>query len=559
MPGPEPAAESTMHDADDQSLLLAHVRDADQGAFAALVRRHVDLVFGSACRLLGDRGAAEEVAQNVFTTLARKAPWLTGQGGLAGWLYRTTVLEARLRQRTEARRRQREQTAIALGATMQPDDSLLKSLVPLLDDGLMELGAKDRHALIERFFEGKSFREVGASLGAGEDAAQKRVARALEQLARFFRRRGFPVAGAGVSARVLETAGMVAPPGLATSILASIGGAAGAVSLPAVMLWIAKFMSLTKMQTAALCALLVAAPVALQWHAATAARAEHVRLETRLHQAGRDLEAQQRQHAHGLRRQQALDDSIADARRELARLREVIATARRGRDAGLYLWSEESDYVRVPKSLAKEITLSSAHELPGVTPAHRIQQSPVFKDGSLSEALDAALGVTEAERDGLAEAFADLDRNFKAMIAGIAYVTNAPPFLDEVRDQPSRTLIVPAAPLEESERLREQFRARLVAVLGEERANVFWTQAQETFRKDFNDFGDVIREQMVAIGGPKNLTLANRSRRRGESHPLDWGNSNGNLRLESLPEELRPFVQEWRARHSEAQPEASDH
>ena len=40
----------------------------------------------------------------------------------------------------------------------------------------------DRHAVVLRFFDGKSMREVGAALGANEDAAKKRVSRALEKL-----------------------------------------------------------------------------------------------------------------------------------------------------------------------------------------------------------------------------------------------------------------------------------------------------------------------------------------------------------------------------------------
>jgi DNA-directed RNA polymerase specialized sigma24 family protein len=108
-----------MSDLNDNDLLFAFLRQGNERAFTTLVERHAGLVFGSALRPLGDRGAAEEVTQSVFTTLARKAQWLTGQGGLAGWLYRSTVLEVRFRQRTEVRRRAREQTAIELGTTME--------------------------------------------------------------------------------------------------------------------------------------------------------------------------------------------------------------------------------------------------------------------------------------------------------------------------------------------------------------------------------------------------------------------------------------------------------
>ena len=49
------------------------------------------------------------------------------------------------------------------------------------------LREKDRRAIVLRFYEGRNLREVGLALGASEDAAKKRVNRALEKLRNFFR------------------------------------------------------------------------------------------------------------------------------------------------------------------------------------------------------------------------------------------------------------------------------------------------------------------------------------------------------------------------------------
>jgi DNA-directed RNA polymerase specialized sigma24 family protein len=57
----------------DFELLQRFTRDGEQSAFADLVRRHLDLVFATALRKVEDSGAAQEVAQNVFAVLARKA------------------------------------------------------------------------------------------------------------------------------------------------------------------------------------------------------------------------------------------------------------------------------------------------------------------------------------------------------------------------------------------------------------------------------------------------------------------------------------------------------
>ena len=57
----------------DFELLQRFTRDGEQSAFADVVRRHLDLVFATALRKVEDPGAAQEVAQNVFAALARKA------------------------------------------------------------------------------------------------------------------------------------------------------------------------------------------------------------------------------------------------------------------------------------------------------------------------------------------------------------------------------------------------------------------------------------------------------------------------------------------------------
>ena len=159
----------------DQQLLREYLDEGSEEAFQSLVRRHVDLVYSTALRRLCDTGLAEEVTQNVFVALARKAPFLNRDIGLAGWLYKATLLEARHCQRAELRRKRREETAVAIGTTMKEEDSLLKSLSPVLDEALMELPEKDRHAVLLRFFENRNFREVGEALGFGAGDGERRA------------------------------------------------------------------------------------------------------------------------------------------------------------------------------------------------------------------------------------------------------------------------------------------------------------------------------------------------------------------------------------------------
>src|SRR5437773_705266 len=258
----------------DQELLREYLAEGSERAFQSLVQRHVDLVYWTALRRIGDAGLAEEVTPNVFVALARKAPFLSRDVALAAWLHKTTLLEARHRLRKELRRKRREEAAVALGTTMKEEDSLLKSLSPVLDEALMELRDKDRHAVLLRFFENKSLREVGEALGVREDAAQKRVAKALERLTRFFRRRGYPVSAVTFTAAALHGATQAAPAGLASLAAQTALQSAGAGSIAGIGLMIAKIMSLTKTQTVALCLLLSAMPIAYEGGALSQGRAD---------------------------------------------------------------------------------------------------------------------------------------------------------------------------------------------------------------------------------------------------------------------------------------------
>jgi RNA polymerase sigma factor (sigma-70 family) len=94
-------------EASDQELLRAFVRERSEDAFRRMVNRHLNLVFATARRILGDPQLAEEIAQGVFLLLARKAGDIGNQQPLAGWLYHTARHHALNASRAEGRRRQR--------------------------------------------------------------------------------------------------------------------------------------------------------------------------------------------------------------------------------------------------------------------------------------------------------------------------------------------------------------------------------------------------------------------------------------------------------------------
>lgn len=184
-----------MHAGNDQERLRDFALNGSDQAFEGLVREHLGLVYATARRQLGDASLAEEVTQNVFLSLARKADALKCHGTIAGWLHQSTLLECRHCLRTELRRQRRERAAIEAGTLDPATGSSWRTLVPMLDEALLHLGDRERAPLLLRFLEEKSFRDVGRELGISEEAARKRVNKALAALMKFFHKKGFSIPG----------------------------------------------------------------------------------------------------------------------------------------------------------------------------------------------------------------------------------------------------------------------------------------------------------------------------------------------------------------------------
>ena len=221
---------------DDWQLLQDYAERGSESAFRTLVGRHLGLVRAAALRQVNESALAEEVAQAVFILLARKARKLSRETVLAGWLFRTTRFVAARALRSEFRRQRREQEAVNMQELSLPDETW-RRIAPELDAGLERLGSAERNAVLLRFFEDKNHQQVGAALGITEEAAKKRVNRALDKLRAFFARRGFAVSAAVLSTALAANAAAAAPAALEASIAsgALAGGSAAAAALPSLV------------------------------------------------------------------------------------------------------------------------------------------------------------------------------------------------------------------------------------------------------------------------------------------------------------------------------------
>jgi RNA polymerase sigma factor (sigma-70 family) len=242
-----------MDDATDMDLLRRYADRNSDTAFAALVSRHVNLVYSAALRKTGNPDAASEITQAVFVILAQKAGRIPDKTVLPGWLYQTARLTASSFLKSEARRARREQEAYMQTElrTASPDETW-EQLAPLLEDAMGQLREKERAAVVPRFFGDKSFAEVATVSGVSENAAKKRVRHALEKLRLYFSRRGVSSTTAIIAGAISANSVHAAPSALAKAVMAAAAakGAAASGSTLTLIKGALKIMAWTKAKTA---------------------------------------------------------------------------------------------------------------------------------------------------------------------------------------------------------------------------------------------------------------------------------------------------------------------
>lgn len=239
---------------DDATLLRQYAGKGDESAFAELVRRHVDMVYGAALRRTGGNvHLAADISQQVFTTLARRARSLARHPVLSAWLH-TATRNAALNLMISEQRRKARETAAALQSReetggVDPDWSRVK---PWLDAAIDELSAPDRAAVVLRYLQHLRFAEIGAALSVSEDAARVRTDRALDKLRVALARRGIKSTASALGLAMAGQPAISAPAGLA----ATIATQALAVSGVGLFAAVALFMTPKLVTTAVISALI---------------------------------------------------------------------------------------------------------------------------------------------------------------------------------------------------------------------------------------------------------------------------------------------------------------
>jgi RNA polymerase sigma factor (sigma-70 family) len=214
---------------EDAELLRRYVEEGSEEAFAELVRRHLSLVyFGALRRTSGDAHLAAEVSQGVFIRLAQHARTLRRHPVLSAWLFTTTRNAAINARIAENRRQRREQEAFTMQETLAEAEPPAdwEHLSPLLFETLDLLSEQERVAVLLRFFAGRAFAEIGEKLQLSEEAARKRVERALAKMHEALGRRGVTSTTTALAVAMANQANAAVPSGLAATVThAAVAGA----------------------------------------------------------------------------------------------------------------------------------------------------------------------------------------------------------------------------------------------------------------------------------------------------------------------------------------------
>ena len=275
----------------------------------------------------------------------------------------------------------------------EPQPETWTSVGPLLDEAMAQLNEKDRSAIVLRYFEGKPLKDVGAALGASEDAAKMRVGRALEKLRIFMQRRGITVRAGALAAAICENSVQSAPAGLAasvTSVAASAGpGAAAAASFLALAKGAIHIMTTTKI-SAVIGACVAVTVIGLEYQQISAQKQRVKDLEAQVAQSTRQAQPNPAQLvAMDLPEPNAASDkAMEEMKRSLAKARARAAAALAAKGAGAPTAADSAKgplrrYVQGPRDAQSDAADTTRDNQNDVRTARQTAQSNSRRSGQI--------------------------------------------------------------------------------------------------------------------------------------------------------------------------------
>jgi RNA polymerase sigma factor (sigma-70 family) len=387
----------------DAQLLRDYAEKADEAAFREIVTRYTDLVYSAALRQVESPDLAADMAQGVFVDLAHKAKSvgerLAPDASLAGWLFRGTRYLALNHLRDTRRRATHERTAMENLITNSATAPDWEQIRPVLDEALAALNDDDREALLLRYFKNQDLRTVGAALGISDDAAQKRVSRAVERLRELFARRGLTVGAGGLAAVLAVNAVQAAPAGLAATIsTAALGGTAVTAALTTAT----KAIAMTTLQKSLILATLTVVAGAGIYEARQNVGLLDENLTYQVQQTALtgQMEQLQQEHDNDAKRLAGMTDDLAAARKNAAEMAKLRGEIERLRDINGQLSSLTNDSRQglVKSWLAREDRLRQlvAQNQGKTIPELQLLSENQWLDAAMNANFDTDKDVNEA-------------------------------------------------------------------------------------------------------------------------------------------------------------------
>ena len=181
-------------------LDLEGVRRRDPAALEAFFEAYFDRVYSVVARLLGNRAAAEDAAQEVFLKIHRAAHTLDPSRDPGPWVTTIATNVCRDLWRSAPHRMARRSASIedtpglaehlTTGVVGPERDVLSAERARLVQEAILELKEEYREVVLLRDYDGRSYDDIAAIAGANETAVRKRYSRALAELGRLLRKKG---------------------------------------------------------------------------------------------------------------------------------------------------------------------------------------------------------------------------------------------------------------------------------------------------------------------------------------------------------------------------------
>jgi RNA polymerase sigma-70 factor, ECF subfamily len=167
---------------DDERSVLGQVARGDKNAFAGLYDRHVPLVYGIAKRITGNPAQAEDITQSVFTMLWAKPDSFAG-GNFAAWIARVARNASLDVVRSAAVRTREPEMPVDIPSDNDLEDEVFTRLQSsAVAQALRTLPDDQREAIEQAYFQGLSYSEVAARLGAPLGTVKSRIRTGLRRL-----------------------------------------------------------------------------------------------------------------------------------------------------------------------------------------------------------------------------------------------------------------------------------------------------------------------------------------------------------------------------------------